>query len=215
MKDITGESITLTINGQPVESFSEDVGFTTRAAIHKPFTISLSWLDENCACTEGMQRFAEQCGVSLTLDEDWDKEFPILSLVGGRNTQSDLMWLAAYLLEDGHLTVDHTNHFVREVSKLVLPSVRQHFTPEKYDEIKAVFEDGAEPVHTPTHLFRSVINTARDNGNEALDQIILLKGLYSSIKRKDVEVMCEEFESAKFPQDVFNRLITELLNHAA
>lgn len=212
---ITSHKATLTINGQPVERFTEDEGFTTRAAIHKPFTISLTWLLENDACNEGAARFCEQNGLAYTNVEDHDKEFPILSLIGGKNTPSDLLWLVAALIDSNHLTWDHARKFLCEAALIVSPDIEHLLAPEEALELKGIFIDGKDPERITRRMFVDIYHRARISSKLEICKLELLKEIYSSVRMKDVLVIGGEFENAKFPQDEFNRLITELLNHAA
>ena len=86
-------------------------------------TITKSELIELGACYDGFERFVEQTN-------DTDEPVSVVSLVGGKNTLSDLLWLAEKKVPDYSL-----QKLSRDCALFSLELIKAHLTDELYNDV--------------------------------------------------------------------------------
>lgn len=86
-------------------------------------TITKSELIELGACYEGLNRFIEQTN-------NTDEPVSVVSLVGGKNTTYDLLWLAEKKVPDYSL-----QNLSRDCALVSLELIKAHLTDELYNDV--------------------------------------------------------------------------------
>lgn len=216
---IISHKATLTINGQPVEGFTEDEGFTTRAAIYKPFTISLRDLVEWDACTDGKLRFCETFDLDYFTEEpeQMDRQFPVLSVIEGKNNIADLWWLVDALLAEQHLHWEHVRPALVKTGEMLMDVLEGQMTatsmmlatvrPYMIGDENCYKDLSAETRHLVNKCVMASI------ASPALVEMV--KHIIMSFRYKEPYLLSDVVNRCGISRADFNRIFVELFSHAA